>query len=68
MQDRYEIFINRKWCKNCGICAAFCPRHVLALDEKKLLAIIDAEACSGCRLCEYRCPDMAITVENSKVV
>jgi hypothetical protein len=25
MQDRYEIFIIRKWCKNCGICAAFCP-------------------------------------------
>ena len=29
-----KIEINRKWCKGCGICAAFCPKKVLGLDEE----------------------------------
>ncbi|MBQ2096318.1 MAG: 4Fe-4S binding protein, partial [Firmicutes bacterium] len=23
-----QIEINYKWCKKCGICAAFCPKNV----------------------------------------
>jgi 2-oxoglutarate ferredoxin oxidoreductase subunit delta len=68
MQNYNEIVINRKWCKNCGICVACCPKKVLALDANKALEVVDIEACSGCMMCEYRCPDMAIAVIRSKVV
>ena len=56
------ISIQRKWCKNCGICTEFCPRKVFTaglLDEPIVSA---AELCTACRLCELRCPEFAITV------
>ncbi|MBR3034091.1 MAG: 4Fe-4S binding protein, partial [Firmicutes bacterium] len=28
-----QIEINYKWCKKCGICAAFCPKNVFDRDE-----------------------------------
>ena len=68
MPGKFEISINRKWCKNCGICVAYCPKNVLLMSEKKVLVIQRQEDCSGCRMCEYRCPDLAITVETPKVV
>lgn len=58
----YNVQVNTKWCKNCGICVEFCPRKVLALTEKKKLIIVDEKACVGCKMCEYRCPDLAITI------
>ncbi len=30
----FEIDIFRDWCKSCGICAAFCPRECIRLDEE----------------------------------
>ncbi|HYF84420.1 MAG TPA: 4Fe-4S binding protein [Clostridia bacterium] len=68
MAGKYEIIINQKWCKNCGICAAFCPQKVLSLNDKEVLVISDKDRCSGCRLCEFRCPDMAISVAKMEVV
>ena len=58
-----KIEINRKWCKGCGICAAFCPKNVLGLDEEAEKAtVVNPEACIACMMCELRCPDLAIRV------
>lgn len=57
-----RLEIDPKWCKGCGICAAFCPRQVLELREETAFAA-HPEACVGCRMCEYRCPDFAILVK-----
>lgn len=59
---RATVSINLNYCKGCGICAAFCPKEVLAIDGGKAAAI-RPENCVGCRSCEYRCPDFAIRVE-----
>lgn len=56
-----EITINRKWCKGCGICAAFCPKKVLAIQDEKAV-VVNGEACIGCMMCELRCADLAIRV------
>ncbi len=61
-----KIDIFRAWCKGCGICAAFCPKNALAIDEAGYPYVKDAEACARCGLCELRCPDFAITVEQKK--
>ena len=58
--DRHEI--NTDWCKGCGICAAFCPKNVLELDENGKAKVARPEDCVACRLCELRCPDLAIEV------
>ena len=58
-----KIEINRKWFKGCGICAAFCPKKVLGLDEEAEKAtVVNPEACIACMMCELRCPDLAIRV------
>jgi 2-oxoglutarate ferredoxin oxidoreductase subunit delta len=62
-QPEYEIDIFRDWCKSCGICAAFCPRQCIGLDENGAPVVKDARRCTGCRWCELHCPDFAICVK-----
>ncbi len=57
-----EHFTNREWCKGCGICVAFCPKHVWDLDEEEKAVARRAQDCICCKLCELRCPDLAIEV------
>jgi 2-oxoglutarate ferredoxin oxidoreductase subunit delta len=58
-----EIRINAEWCKGCGICVAFCPKHVLELNQQEKSKVVRMEDCIACRLCELRCPDLAVKVE-----
>ena len=59
MAKRLEL--NSKWCKGCGICVAFCPRQVLAVENGKV-HIVDLEKCVKCGSCESLCPDYAIYI------
>jgi len=52
--------INRRWCKNCGLCAAFCKQSVFANDSLGRPRIEESAQCDGCRICVLRCPDIAI--------
>ena len=61
-----KIDIFKAWCKACGICIAFCPKGVLAIDEEGYPFVKDLDACTGCGWCEIRCPDFAITVESRR--
>lgn len=56
------LVVTRKLCKGCGICVAFCPKKVLALDELGKIYVKDPEQCIACGQCELRCPDFAIKV------
>jgi 2-oxoglutarate ferredoxin oxidoreductase subunit delta len=56
------VAINPKYCKSCGICVAFCPKKVLALDSEGKAYAANPGDCAGCRQCELRCPDFAIDV------
>ena len=58
----YDIDIYRAWCKQCGLCAAFCPRKCLALNEEGAPVVVKPERCTGCGWCELHCPDFAISV------
>jgi 2-oxoglutarate ferredoxin oxidoreductase subunit delta len=60
---RKKLVIEDKWCKGCGICAAFCPKQILEIRAEKV-AIKDEEQCISCGLCELRCPDYAIYLVN----
>ena len=62
MKKARKLVINRRWCKGCGICVAFCPKTVLALDEDEKVTAPNLERCTYCQLCELRCPDFAIEV------
>jgi 2-oxoglutarate ferredoxin oxidoreductase subunit delta len=63
-RKRFEIDIFRDWCKCCGICAAFCPRECIALDEEGAPTMVESNRCTGCGWCEVHCPDFAISVHH----
>ncbi len=57
-----KISINEKWCKRCGICAAFCPAHVFETDDFGVPEAVDAKRCIKCMNCVVLCPDFAVEV------
>ena len=61
-----EFTIKSERCKGCGICVAFCPKQILALDPLGKIYVADQEKCIGCGQCELRCPDYAIFVDKLK--
>ena len=65
-KKEFEIDIFRDWCKCCGICAAFCPRKCIGLDEEGSPVLEQSEQCTGCGWCEAHCPDFAISVRERK--
>lgn len=64
-QKLRRLVVKEGWCKGCGICVAFCPKNVLALEEQKV-KIVDIDVCTKCGLCELRCPDYAIYLEEDE--
>jgi 2-oxoglutarate ferredoxin oxidoreductase subunit delta len=64
MQNTIRVY--KKWCKNCGICTAFCPKKALVKDEFGFPYLGNASLCNGCGLCELRCPDFAIVVDRAE--
>ena len=60
-----RIHHHRAWCKQCGICIAFCPEDVY-VDKGGYPEIVAPEKCTGCLQCEMMCPDFVITIEISK--
>ena len=61
-----ELTIKMARCKGCGICVAFCPKEVLAIDELCKVKFVQVDACIACGQCEMRCPDYAIFVDKVK--
>ncbi|MFN3535060.1 MAG: 4Fe-4S dicluster domain-containing protein [Desulfatiglandales bacterium] len=61
-EKRYGHTIFRDWCKQCGICVAFCPKKVLDRDPKGAPVVARPQDCIGCRFCELHCPDFAISI------
>ena len=57
-----RLEIDRKWCKGCAICVAFCRKGVLELDTEGKAVVARPEECIWCGDCEIRCPDLAVTI------
>ncbi|TEB04461.1 2-oxoglutarate-acceptor oxidoreductase subunit OorD [Pelotomaculum schinkii] len=58
-----QIKVDLKRCKSCGICIAFCPKNVYAVNKEGGPVIAQPELCSKCNLCVMRCPDFALELE-----
>lgn len=62
MAKKFDVSINKTWCKGYSLCVSVCPKKVLALNDRVKSEAVHPEECIGCRSCENICPDLAITV------
>ena len=60
---RGQVVIFGTWCKGCGLCVAFCPLQVPALDSEGYPVVVAPEKCTACHWCDTHCPDLAIVVK-----
>lgn len=51
-----------RWCKQCGICTAFCAQGAIEMGEDGYPVLARPERCNRCGLCEVLCPDFALEV------
>lgn len=65
-----KITFNQEKCKGCGLCATFCPKHLIEMDKEFInkkghhpARITDESACVGCASCAMMCPDCVIEIE-----
>lgn len=70
MKAKGVVTFSSERCKACGLCVAFCPNKVIALDEKNMNSqgyspayAANPDECIGCGICALMCPDVAIKVE-----
>jgi 2-oxoglutarate ferredoxin oxidoreductase subunit delta len=63
LKKQYDPVIISAWCKSCGICSEFCPKHVIGTNDMGAPVVERPDECIGCRFCELHCPDFAITVK-----
>lgn len=60
---KYQVKVEERLCKGCGICVKFCPAKILELTVAGKIKVLSEKECLGCKACEFRCPDYAINVE-----
>ncbi len=62
VKKKKKVEVYKGWCKQCGICVAFCPQNALDTGKDGCPVLKSPENCKGCDWCEIRCPDFAIVV------
>jgi 2-oxoglutarate ferredoxin oxidoreductase subunit delta len=60
-KKEFQVVVDQKRCKSCGICVALCPKSVLELTYPEFKCEpVRMKDCIGCLMCELHCPDFAI--------
>lgn len=63
----YKVNFDSKKCKECGLCADFCPKNVYDYTVGTIPILSRQSDCNGCMKCETICPDFVIRIEKLEV-
>lgn len=55
-----KVLVDKKRCKKCGYCIAYCPKQVFTAADDGTSVVSQEEECLECGLCYKLCPDYAI--------
>ena len=67
-----KVKVLDKYCKGCGYCVHFCPKHVLEIGKTRNAigafypVAANLEACIGCGICATMCPDAALEIREEE--
>ena len=59
---KFQVQINEKHCKACGICIGLCPKEVYQTNYLGKAVPAFQENCIGCKMCQLHCPDFCLEV------
>ncbi|MHC4598163.1 MAG: 4Fe-4S binding protein [Planctomycetota bacterium] len=65
-EKEYEVATEEEWCKDCGICAEFCPEGALSRQPGGPPIMADSKACTGCAQCMVRCPELGLKIREKQ--
>ncbi len=60
--------IDKKKCVGCGVCVRSCPKHTIAVDKKKKIAVITRTDCIKCYCCQELCPVGAVKTKQNPFI
>jgi len=60
--------IDKKKCVGCGVCVRSCPKHTIAVDKKKKIAVITRTDCIKCYCCQELCPAGAVKTKQNPFI
>jgi len=72
-EQALKVAIDEELCKQCELCVATCPVHVLRISSKinskgfHPAELFDNERCISCGFCAMTCPERAIAVYKPEV-
>jgi 2-oxoglutarate ferredoxin oxidoreductase subunit delta len=70
-KPKFQVIVDSKYCKSCGLCIYFCPKKELKISKKKnkkgyFCVEFSGYECTGCLRCALICPDAAIKIVRKK--
>ncbi|ACI17760.1 MAG TPA: ferredoxin family protein [Coprothermobacter proteolyticus] len=72
-EQALKVVIDEELCKQCELCVAICPMHVLRISSKinskgfHPAELFDNDKCISCGFCAMTCPERAIAVYKPEV-
>jgi len=68
VHSNFQAEVDQENCEGCRACEEICPMDAIAIDAKKIVAMVNYDRCIGCGLCVTACVFDAICLTDKKEI